>query len=102
IWRPGSRQVRVLRGHASAVGQLEWSEPGRLVTGSTDGTLRVWDVPSLELPTAAALEAQLARATTARIDVDRPATAARRAAPAPRRAGARTVLRSRVLRPGSG
>lgn len=81
IWSRGGRQVRVLRGHAAAVGQLEWTRPDRLVTGSSDGTLRVWDVPPVELPAAAELASQLSRATTAKIDVDRPTTGA----PRPRR-----------------
>ena len=78
IWQLGGRHVRVLRGHASAVNHVEWPSDKRLVTGSSDGTLRVWDVPSLELPTASALTEQLARASTATIEVDRPTTAAQR------------------------
>ncbi|HWU90597.1 MAG TPA: protein kinase, partial [Kofleriaceae bacterium] len=50
IWQPGTRRFRVLRGHAAPVDHLKWARPGQLVTGSRDGTLRVWDVPSLELP----------------------------------------------------
>jgi WD40 repeat protein len=80
IWQPGTRRYRVLRGHAAAVNHLEWKRPGQLVTGSRDGTLRVWDVPSLELPTAAELAGRLQSATTTRIDVDRPTTGA----PSPR------------------
>jgi WD40 repeat protein len=81
VWQPGTERVRVLRGHTASVDQLEWSQPERLVTGSTDGTLRVWDVPSLELPAAAELADQLARATTANIEFDRPTTGG----PRPRR-----------------
>ncbi|HSK03808.1 MAG TPA: protein kinase [Kofleriaceae bacterium] len=79
IWQPGTGRYRVLRGHTASVNQIEWDRPDQLVTGSTDGTLRVWDVPSLELPAAADLADRLARATTARIDVDdRPTTGAPR------------------------
>ena len=81
IWQPGTDRFRVLRGHAASVGQIEWSRPDQLVTGSTDGTLRVWDVPPIELPTAAALRERLQHATTANIDVDRPTTGAPRARP---------------------
>ena len=74
IWQPGTRRYRVLRGHAAAVNHIEWARPDQLVTGSRDGTLRVWDVPSLELPTATELAGRLQQATTARIDIDRPTT----------------------------
>jgi eukaryotic-like serine/threonine-protein kinase len=79
IWQPGTGRYRVLRGHTASVNQIEWGRPDQLVTGSTDGTLRVWDVPSLELPAAADLAERLAGATTARIDDDdRPTTDAPR------------------------
>ncbi len=81
IWQPGTDRFRVLRGHAASVGQIEWNRLDQLVTGSTDGTLRIWDIPSLELPTAAALRERLQHATTATIDVDRPTTGAPRARP---------------------
>jgi len=64
----------VLRGRTGSVDQIEWNRPDRIVTGSADGTLRVWEVPPLELPTASELEDRLQRATTATIDVDRPTT----------------------------
>ena len=76
VWQPGTGRFRVLRGHAASVNQIEWSHPAQIVTGSTDGTLRVWDVPSLEPPTAAELTERLQRATSAKIDVDRPTTGA--------------------------
>jgi WD40 repeat protein len=74
IWQLGTRQFRVLRGHSAAVTEIEWSRPEQLVTGSADGTLRVWNIPSLDPPTAAELADRLARATTAKIDVDQPTT----------------------------
>jgi eukaryotic-like serine/threonine-protein kinase len=81
IWQPGTDRFRVLRGHAAAVGQVEWKRPYQLLTGSTDGTLRIWDIPPLDLPTTAELRDRLQHATTAFIDVDRPTTGA----PRPRR-----------------
>jgi WD40 repeat protein len=36
----------VLNGHTREVSALCWAADGRLVTGSRDGTLRVWDVDS--------------------------------------------------------
>jgi WD40 repeat protein len=74
IWQPGTNRVRVLRGHSGSVNQVAWSSPKRLVTGSRDGTLRIWDVPPLEPPTADELADHLQRATTAKIDRDRPTT----------------------------
>ncbi|MCX5744440.1 MAG: hypothetical protein NT062_18270, partial [Proteobacteria bacterium] len=74
VWDLATGQHRVLRGHAGAVDRVAWHGDGELVTGSVDGTLRVWAVPSLALPTKAALVERLNAATTARIDDDRPAT----------------------------
>jgi WD40 repeat protein/tRNA A-37 threonylcarbamoyl transferase component Bud32 len=78
LWQLGTGRSRVLRGHSASVDQVEWARPEQLVTGSVDGTLRVWDVPSLAPPTAAELDDRLARATTAKIDIDRPTTGAPR------------------------
>ena len=74
LWHLGTGRSLVLRGHTGSVDQIEWNRPDRIVTGSADGTLRVWEVPPLELPTAAELADRLARATTAKIDVDQPTT----------------------------
>jgi len=51
-----------------------WRDGNHLVSGSRDGTLRIWDAPSMTLPTLSELADQLDAATTARIDVDRPTT----------------------------
>ena len=72
VWQPGTSLSRVLRGHTASVDQLAWHSADRIVTGSRDGTLRIWDVPALQPPRAAQLEERLAGATTAKIDVDRP------------------------------
>jgi len=74
IWDLASRRHRVLRGHLGAVNRVAWRGPDQLVTGSPDGTIRVWAVPSLALPSAAELAARLDAATSAGIDLDRPAT----------------------------
>jgi eukaryotic-like serine/threonine-protein kinase len=79
IWDLASRRSRVLRGHTASVTRVAWRGSDQLVTGSPDGTLRVWAVPSLELPSADDLVDQLNAATTAWIDLDRPATADRSA-----------------------
>jgi WD40 repeat protein len=74
IWQLGTRRARVLRGHSAPIDHLDWKGASQLVTGSRDGTIRVWDVPPLALPTAADLAARIDAATSARIDVDRPTT----------------------------
>ena len=75
VWDLTSGRHRVLRGHTGPVDRVVWPTAGELVTGSRDGTLRVWTVPSLALPSAAELAARLARATSATIDDrDRPTT----------------------------
>jgi WD40 repeat protein len=74
IWELASDRHRVLRGHALSVNRIAWGEDGHIVTASADGTLRIWDVPSIALPTSGELAARLAAATSAQIDVDRPTT----------------------------
>jgi WD40 repeat protein len=74
IWELASQRHRILRGHVGPVDQVEWRDAGHLVTGSRDGTLRIWDVPSMELPSAGELAGRLSAATSARIDLDRPTT----------------------------
>ncbi|HWO23421.1 MAG TPA: protein kinase [Kofleriaceae bacterium] len=81
IWQLGTDRFRVLRGHAASVDHVEWKRAEQIVTGSPDGTLRIWDVPSLELPTTAEFTERLRHATTAVIHDDRPTTSA----PHPRR-----------------
>jgi hypothetical protein len=54
--------------------RVVWRDIEHLVTGSSDGTIRLWDAPGLELPSAADIARRLDAATTARIALDRPAT----------------------------
>jgi WD40 repeat protein len=74
IWELATRRHRVLRGHTASVTRVSWRGPDHLVTGSPDGTIRMWTVPSLELPSASDVIDRLNAATTARIDLDRPAS----------------------------
>ena len=74
VWGLATGRHRVLRGHTASVTQIAWRGLGQLVTGSTDGTVRLWDVPSLELPSASEIAARLNAATTAQIELDRPAS----------------------------
>ncbi|MBV8756314.1 MAG: hypothetical protein JO257_03500, partial [Deltaproteobacteria bacterium] len=74
IWQLGTQRHRVLRGHAGAVSHVAWRSQNELVSGSQDGTLRLWQVPSLDLPTEIQVTARLKAATTAMIDVDKPTT----------------------------
>jgi WD40 repeat protein len=79
VWDLAARRHRVLRGHTAAVVRVAWRTADRLVTGSSDGTIRLWDVPSLELPSASDIAHRLESATSARIDLDRPASGDRSA-----------------------
>ncbi len=74
VWELSTLRHRVLRGHAGGVERVVWRSPDQLVTGGRDGVIRLWAVPTLEVPTAAALKERLEDATTARIDRDRPAS----------------------------
>ena len=74
LWDLSTRRHRVLRGHTAPVIRVAWRDDQHLVTGSWDATIRVWDAPSLELPSALELARLLDAATTARITADRPAT----------------------------
>jgi WD40 repeat protein len=74
IWQLGTSRARVLRGHSGPVYQAHWLDASHVVTGSRDGTIRIWDVPVMELPTAAELAARIEAATSVRIDVDRATT----------------------------
>jgi WD40 repeat protein len=74
VWGLATGRHRVLRGHTASVTRIAWRGLMQLVTGSTDGTVRLWDVPSLELPSASEISARLNAATTAQIELDRPAS----------------------------
>jgi len=75
IWNLSSERHRVLRGHTAAVNHVAWRGIDSLVTTSEDGTLRLWTVPPIQLPTPASIAERLDGATSARIDsLDRPTT----------------------------
>jgi WD40 repeat protein len=75
IWELATQRHRVLRGHSQGVYRVVWRGNDSLVTGSSDGTIRVWDVPSMAPPTLSEIVQRLDTATTARIDErDRPTT----------------------------
>ena len=44
LWDLQSKEMKVLRGHSSAVVATTISRDGKIVTGSEDGELRIWDV----------------------------------------------------------
>jgi len=74
IWQLGSERHRVLRGHSGPVTRVAWRTQHELVSGSQDGTLRQWQVPSLDLPSQAQVTARLDAATSAKIDDQNHAT----------------------------
>ncbi|MDQ3339693.1 MAG: protein kinase [Myxococcota bacterium] len=74
IWQLGANRERVLRGHSGPIYHVSWLDAARITTGSRDGTIRIWDVPVMNLPTAAELANRIDAATSVRIDVDRPTT----------------------------
>lgn len=52
IFFPWPRYLASLRGHVAAVYQIAWSADSRLlVSGSSDSTLKVWDVKAQKLAT---------------------------------------------------
>jgi eukaryotic-like serine/threonine-protein kinase len=77
IWDLRNKRHRVLRGHTAPVIRVAWRGAEHVVTGSPDGTIRLWETPSLEPPSATEISDQLNAATSARIDLDRPASGAR-------------------------
>jgi WD40 repeat protein len=74
IWDPTDRtgahvaRSRALYGHAGPVSAVAWIDAAHLVSASQDGTLRVWDVPTLAPATRAEVTGAAAAMTTARID----------------------------------
>jgi WD40 repeat protein len=79
VWDLASKRHRVLWGHTGAVLRVAWRSASQLVTASTDGTIRLWQKPSLDSPTSSEIEDRLNAATSARIDRDRPASGPRSA-----------------------
>jgi WD40 repeat protein len=75
VWDLERNTSRVLRGHANAVDTVAWLDDGRIVSGSRDATIRIWDPPPQDPPSPAQVREQLCKVTTARIGTDdRPAT----------------------------
>jgi WD40 repeat protein len=75
VWQLATERYRVVRGHTGPVQRVAWRGLRELVSASLDGTLRLWTVPSTDLPTQGEVTARLETATTARIDdQNRPTT----------------------------
>jgi WD40 repeat protein len=68
VWDLATGTSRVLRGHGAAVERVWWRSPGELISGSDDGTLRIWQAPPSALPSAADIAQELDASTTAEID----------------------------------
>jgi len=74
IWEIATKRHRVIRGHGAAVTAVVWRGMDRLITGSFDGTLRLWPVPKTEPPTQKEVYDRLENSTTAQIDAQNRAT----------------------------
>jgi WD40 repeat protein len=76
IWNIETRASKVLRGHSRAVEIVRWIDGGtRLISGSRDGVLRLWQAPPMTAPSPDEVRTALHRVTTVRIgDDDRPTT----------------------------
>ncbi len=76
IWELTTGRYRVLRGHTRAVDRVVWRSPREVLTGSYDGTLRLWPVPAVTAPTQDEISRRLDAATSAVIDTQNRATSA--------------------------
>ena len=77
VWDLATGRHRVLRGHTASVSRVAWRDASQLVSTSSDGTVLLWQAPSLAVPSSAQLRAQLDAATSARIELDRPSSGER-------------------------
>ncbi len=75
VWDVATGESRVLSGHVGPVWTAAWLDPEQVVSGGSDGTVRLWTVPATTTPTPGELVARLTADTTALIDGDnQPAT----------------------------
>lgn len=68
IWDLASSESRVLSGHVGPVWGVTWLGNDRVVSGSADGTVRLWSVPVLPTPEAHELRRRLDALTSVEID----------------------------------
>ena len=75
VWDVATGDVRVLSGHIGPVWTVAWIGPEQVVSGSSDGTVRLWTLPLSPRPRAEEIVAKLRVHTSAEIDAtDRPTT----------------------------
>jgi WD40 repeat protein len=75
VWNLASGEGQVLSGHVGPVWTVAWVRPDRVLSGSSDGTVRLWTLPDKPAPGADELRARLRAETSAVIDDrNRPAT----------------------------
>ena len=73
-WELATGRYRVMRGHTRAVDRVVWRSQTEVVTGSYDGTIRLWPVPAVGAPSQDEITRRLDAATSAEIDVQNRAT----------------------------
>ncbi len=75
VWKVASGEVRVLSGHVGPVWTVAWVGPDQIVSGSSDGTVRLWTLPETAAPAASDIMNRLRAETSAVIDErNRPTT----------------------------
>jgi WD40 repeat protein len=75
VWNVATGDGQVLSGHVGPVWAVAWVRPDQVVSGSSDGTVRLWTLPDRPAPDAQEIRARLASETSAVIDDrNRPAT----------------------------
>jgi WD40 repeat protein len=74
IWELATGRYRVMRGHTRAVDRVVWRNQTEVVTGSYDGTIRLWPVPEIGAPSQDEITHRLDAATSAEIDAQNRAT----------------------------
>ncbi len=75
VWNLASGESQVLSGHVGPVWAVAWVGPEKVLSGSSDGTVRLWTLPDKPVTDADGLKTRLKAETTTLIDDrNRPAT----------------------------
>ncbi len=68
VWDVATGESRVLSGHVGPVWSVAWTGPDQIVSGSSDGTVRMWTLPDAPAPRADEIVSKLRAETSAVID----------------------------------